>query len=107
MFAAPWITATRQGWKLLVLCVLLGGMVLLVITHLLTHNRGLFPLWGLFILPIAFGWMALAFRCPQCMGRVGWWYLRHKGVTEWFTDFVSARKCPLCGHEGPSLPPVR
>lgn len=47
-------------------------------------------------------WVALAFQCPQCKYRIGWWYVNHKGVSEWFTGFLRATRCPICKFEPPA-----
>jgi hypothetical protein len=111
MFGKGWITATRQRWKLVVLYVLtlvglfsaVGGLVPSV-GQLVTRDRDLFLLMCGIYGAIWVGWIALAMRCPICTRRTGWWYLRNAGVTEWFTAFVSARQCPVCGYDGETRP---
>lgn len=106
-FNRGWIPATGQRWKLLVLYVLsLMGIVITVGALIPSFGRVVIQdhvlylfLCGMYF-PIWISWIALAVRCPKCNRRTGWWYLQNTGVTEWFTAFVRARRCPVCGYEG-------
>lgn len=104
---SPWLTATGQQWKLFILYALTGLGVLTALAgmfpavrHLLVEDRDLFLSLAPGIGAVWFGWLAFAFRCPACGTRTGWWYVKHKGITEWFTAFVSAEQCPGCGSDG-------
>jgi predicted RNA-binding Zn-ribbon protein involved in translation (DUF1610 family) len=106
MFQTPFFKATAQEWKLRVLYVLLGAMIVLVVVrvmgigHFGREHGDLLLLSAIFVTVLGLGWMGLAFRCPDCAEQIGWWYLRHKSVTEWFTEFVQTKRCPNCGYEG-------
>ena len=107
MFSAPWITATGQRWKLLVVYVLLAALIVMTVgalvpsvSQLVTQERELFRFLCGLTGVVGIGWIAFAVRCPSCTRRTGWWYLQNTGVTECFTAFVSARQCPVCGYEG-------
>jgi hypothetical protein len=104
---APWLAATRQMWKLVVLYGLTGaaifaavGAVVPSVGNLITYDRDWFQLGGPIVGILWLGWMAFAFRCPACGARAGWWYLKQKPVSQWFTSFVTARTCPACGDAG-------
>ena len=105
---SPWFTRTGQRWKMLMLCVLLAGMLLLVGFSLLSdgsaERQEYSILAGIVTGACALVWMAFAFHCPQCQSQVGWWYLRNMGATQWFTHFVSMGQCPVCGFS-PEMPP--
>jgi hypothetical protein len=101
---ASWIYGTGQQWKLHVLLFL---STLAIIAALI----GMFPQLGpsklereyvLIIVAavIAFWlvWIAIAVRCPRCLAKTGWWFIRHSTPFEWLTAFITTRQCPACGY---------
>ena len=105
--ASPWIDATGQRWKLVVLLALtvvaismvLGG-IFPAMGQVVIADRSLYSAAAPLVGAVWLGWFAFAVRCPHCGARPGLWYLRNKGLTEWFTGFVGAVQCPTCGHSG-------
>ncbi len=100
----PWFVGTGQRWKMLVFYVLTavafflatGGLVEAV-GNLVTKDRVLLWLLEGAFGPIWLSWFGLAFRCPRCRTRIGWWYATKRGIGQWFTEFIQMRHCPVCG----------
>ena len=105
------IVMTGQRWKLYVLYVLTalalyGALSVLIppLGELITQSREAF-LGATGVLGVVWiGWFACAVRCPACGRRIGWWYLNHTGVTNWYTDFARATECPYCTRREVSRP---
>jgi hypothetical protein len=109
----PWITATGQRWKVYVLLLLLGLILLLMVASFAPAiRRNVFPYDddALFVLSGVVGvaliaWMALAVSCLRCKNRIGLWYMSNRSPLMFFTAFMTASECPVCGYAGAQSKP--
>jgi hypothetical protein len=102
-----WINVTGQRWKLIVIYLLFAALATIIcaanvptLGQLVSTNPDFVSLYSIPIGTVTLAWTALAVKCPNCTTRTGWWYLRNRGVTQWFTAFVGAQRCPVCGYDG-------
>ena len=94
-----WIVTSGQRWKLMMFYVLVapwglvfGAMILFGLDRV---GIGLM-LSTLALAVIGFSVLALAIRCPDCRGNVGWFALSKRNVGQWLNVLRFSRRCPMC-----------
>jgi hypothetical protein len=57
-------------------------------------------LLGTAIIFVAFAWLCIAVRCPQCGLRLFWYAVSSKECGSWFGWLLNNSCCPKCGFAG-------
>lgn len=106
--ASPdWLAATGQRWKLWVFHAAFAVAACTAVAALLSFNDLLFverkPLLALAWAvtgAIAFSWLVVSIRCPNCQGHPVWTMVNRQMTSNWFTSILGMSSCPFCGSDG-------
>ena len=108
MRVGPFLSETKQGWKLGLFFALLG---LPGIPFLLDQAVGLFGGWTVQPYLVVFGlsgpfvallFASLSIRCPACHFRLFWHAIRNDPSGSWLNWLTELSVCPRCEHRAPS-----
>lgn len=95
------VKKSGQTWKFWIFILLLFISVALIVPASTSWRSTedvafvLLPV-GLVLGIANFVWLAVAIRCPNCKGSIGWHAMRKEEVNTWIHWLLRSDKCPVC-----------
>jgi len=103
----PWLSFTRQFWKVavfltlaLLCCVGLAYGIYCINTPRSENNENgsLFLVFSSLVFLATFGWLFLFVKCPRCKSMAAYHVVSRSRYSKWLINLFTMRTCPDCGY---------